>query len=102
MKVIWNKNADRQFDQVAEYIRMSFGTKRRNEFIREVRQITILLEHNPELGAIEPLFSDRPITYRSIVINSLNKLVYYIEDDSIRVAAFWDTRREPTQQAKIL
>ena len=30
----------------------------------------------------------------------LNKIVYYIKDDTIRIAAMWDTRREPKAQAK--
>lgn len=31
--------------------------------------------------------------------NGLNKLVYRIDDDTIRVVAFWDTRMEPEEQA---
>ena len=30
----------------------------------------------------------------------LNKIVYYIKDDTIRIAAMWDTRREPKAQAR--
>ena len=30
----------------------------------------------------------------------LNKLVYYVKDDTLHIAAFWDTRREPKNQAK--
>ena len=58
-----------------------------------------LLVNNPQLGAIEPLLADLPVVYRSIVVNRLNKLVYWINEDTIEIVAFWDTRREPKEQA---
>ena len=38
-------------------------------------------------------------TYRSVIINGLNKMVYRIDGDIIYVVDFWDTRREPVSQA---
>ena len=29
----------------------------------------------------------------------LNKVVYYVKGDTLHIAAFWDTRREPVNQA---
>ena len=42
---------------------------------------------------------DRTIAYRSVIVNGLSKMVYYIKDDTIRIVAFWDTRQEPEAQA---
>ncbi|MBO4551532.1 MAG: hypothetical protein J5733_12445 [Bacteroidaceae bacterium] len=53
----------------------------------------------PNLGKIDPLYADRSVAYRSVIINGLSKLVYRIDDDAIYVVDFWDTRREPTAQA---
>ena len=33
--------------------------------------------------------------YRSYVVNRLNKIVYFVKEDHIEVADFWDVRREP-------
>ena len=38
--------------------------------------------------------------YRSIVVNHLNKMVYRVLDDYIEIVDFWDTRREPKNQAE--
>lgn len=55
-----------------------------------------MLKQHPEMGAIDPLFEDFSIAYRSIVINRLSKMVYYIDNDTvIYIVAFWDCRREP-------
>ena len=37
-----------------------------------------------------------------VVVNNLNKMVYRIADDTIHIADFWDTRREPQKQAQQL
>lgn len=99
MKVIWQSNALRQRTGIAEYIRQEFGAKRKTRFLQEVRQMTQKLKSSPGIGQIDPLFADRPQTYRSVIINGLNKLVYRIDDDTIRIVAFWDTRMQPEEQA---
>ena len=99
MKVIWHPSAERAKLQVADYIRMQFGFKRKKVFMQEVRQMTQQLKRSPNIGSIDPLFEGRAKTYRSVVVNGLNKLVYYVEDDTIHIAAFWDTRMEPEEQA---
>ena len=99
MKVIWQSNALRQRTGIAEYIRQEFGTKRKTRFLQEVRQMVQKLKRSPGIGQIDPLFADRPQAYRSVIINGLNKMVYRIDDDTIRIVAFWDTRIEPEEQA---
>ena len=99
MRVIWDSRAKEAQRQIAAYIRHQFGVKFEKNFMQKVDQTVCMLVKSPNIGRIDPLFADRPIAYRSIVINGLSKLVYYIKDDTIRIAAFWDTRREPVAQA---
>ena len=99
MKVKWTERArDRKMD-VADYIRRQFGTKRRTRFLQEVRETTQMLRNEPNIGKIDPLYTDRPLTYRSVIINGLNKMVYRVDGDIIYIVDFWDTRREPVSQA---
>ena len=98
MKTSWDPGAKASFRQIARYINSRFGRKTRQKFIQEVKDMEDNLKRTPNLGSIDPLFSDRPIAYRSVVINGLSKMVYYVKDDTIRIAAFWDTRQEPNEQ----
>ena len=100
MRVIWDPKARKERNQVADYIQRTFGVKRRTRFIKEVRQMTQMLRNHPNLGSIDPLYADRSVAYRSVIINGLSKMVYRIEDDIIYIAAFWDCRREPKEQAE--
>ena len=99
MKVIWHPRAETAMLQVADYIREQFGFKRKKAFMQEVRQMAQKLRRSPYIGQIDPLFEGRSKTYRSVIVNGLNRMVYYIEDNTIHIAAFWDTRMEPEEQA---
>ena len=95
MKLKWYPGAQEALQNTARYIQIHFGNKSCKEFLREVVRTEKLLRQHPNIGPIEPLLADLPKTYRSIVINSLNKLVYRIEEDVIIVVDFWDVRRDP-------
>ena len=95
MKVIWQESAKEGRRQVAAYIRKEFGIRRVKRFRQEILDSVTLLRNTPNIGSFDPLYGNHPHTYRSIVINGLNKLVYRIDGDIIYIVDFWDTRREP-------
>lgn len=95
MKVVWMSLPKRQVREVAKYIRKEFGNKVKDDFMHEVREASRLIARSPNVGIVEPLLTDRPVMYRSYVVNRLNKIVYSVVDDHIEVAAFWDVRRDP-------
>lgn len=100
MRVSWSKKAGDAVVRTSVYILDKFGPKANENFLQEVRHVSELLESNPYLGPEEPLLTHKPKQYRSIVLNHQNKIVYYIKGNTIRIAAFWDTRREPKAQAR--
>ncbi len=100
MTVKWTPTAKKQWRKTAKYIQKKFGDKSREAFMQEVLQTSILLGQYPNLGKIEPFLADLPRSYRSVVVSRLNKIVYYIDGNIIYIVAFWDTRREPKQQAQ--
>ncbi len=102
MKVRWSPGARERMDKTADFIQEQYGVKSKMRFKKEVRRVNDLLKANPYLGPVEPLLEDLPVEYHSIVVNSLNKMVYRIADDTIHIADFWDTRREPQKQAQQL
>ena len=100
MKIHWHKRAADQLHQVEEYVLRDFGERIRQEFMDEVEQATLSLADMPTMGKIDPLFVYRKQTYRSNIVRRLNKIVYYVKNNTIHVAAFWDTRCEPKNQAR--
>ena len=70
MKAIWDSKAKKAQRQVASYIRKEFGVKRAKKFRQEVDDTVNQLMRSPGIGQIDPLFSDRARTYRSVIIVS--------------------------------
>ena len=95
MKVNFSEKAEWRIDDTAVYVKAEFGRRAEQEFKGKVRNVVRLLRRNPYLGPIEPLLSELPGTYRSVVVTNMNKMVYRIVDDRIEIADFWDVRREP-------
>lgn len=100
MNVIWLERAEKSMRQTEAYILQEYGEIASERFLQEVQDIAYLLEKMPELGHFEPFLAEYEQRYRSIVINRLNKLIYYIKDNTILIAAFWDCRREPKKLIK--
>ena len=99
MKVVMTAFAGQQIRQIARYIGREFGKKYRKEFLDKIKEARQLLAANPNLGLVEPLLSDYPKTYRSLVVTRLNKMIYYIDGSTIFIVDFWDVRREPSTLA---
>ena len=99
MKVIWLPQARKEVRRIGNYIRRQFGQLSYEKFKQEIREISHLLGTNPNIGIVEPLLVERTVKYHSLVMNELNKIIYFIKDDHIEVADFWDVRREPSKLA---
>ena len=100
MNVIWAEQASKAVKQTVNYIAAEHGRKKMEEFMQKVNAVGDLLGDNPYLGPTEPLLTNKPIAYRSVVVAKKNKIVYRINDDRIEVVDFWDVRREPKALAK--
>ena len=100
MRVVWYPEAAKRLRQVVSYIQTEYGSKSCTKFLKEAYRTERLLARNPNLGPVEPFLADAPVQYRSIVVNRLNKIVYWINGDVIEIVDFWDTRREPQKQAQ--
>lgn len=100
MNVVWHAQAEEALVNAAVYIQNHFGKRFREKFVGSVRQTEYALRLNPYLGKLEPLLMNRVREYRSIVVGTLNKIIYYVDSDVIYIADFWDVRREPKTLAE--
>ena len=99
MDIVWADEAFQRWCEAADYILRQHGIRAVEKFQKDTEEWEDSLSANPQIGKVEPLLANRDKLYRGVVINKLNKLIYYIEKDTIIIADFWDTRREPKTQA---
>ena len=100
MEIIWAEEAFRAWEKTMDYIIQEFGNRAAEKFHKKTEEWQDILCSSPLIGKKESLLKNRSRSYRSIVISKHNKLVYYIEGETIFIVDFWDTRREPLQQTK--
>lgn len=94
MTIHWHKRAAAQLHQVEGYVLRDFGERIRQEFMDDMEQAVLALADMPTMG-----IAHRKQEYRSIIVRRMNKVVYYVKGDTLHIVAFWDTRREPKNQA---
>ena len=100
MKTVeWTDKAMADFQRTTRYIIAEFGRKAAGKFEQNITEWEALIVRNPAIGMKEPQLAHRPEGFRSIVISRQNKLVYYVQGETVYIAALWDTRREPRAQA---
>lgn len=95
----WSDGAKKDFQNIIRYIAHEFGKKAVRKFEANVAQWENLIALNPAMGPKEPLLQGLDTEYHSVVVHRNCKMVYYVKGETLRIAALWDTRREPCAQA---
>ena len=57
-------------------------------------QISKLVKY-PEIGYPEPLLAGHRYLFRSKSINKYYRIIYFVNDDTLWIFDFWDSRRDP-------
>lgn len=96
MKLTWNKKALITQWLTAQYIKDNYGMKSAQKFLSQIHHLERLLLQNPNIAPIEPLLEGKAIEYRSIAVgDGINRIVYNIDGDFIKIVDIWDMRKSP-------
>lgn len=98
-QVIWRENALESLTRILEYGKELFGETAAVRLYGRIEELTAQVGKFPESGFREPALAGRPIEYRSLLINSRFKLIYfkYVINgvEYVVIAELWDTRMNP-------
>lgn len=50
MKVVWSKQARNQLASTSDYIKRKFGVQSKRKFLNKIRELSDILEENPDIG----------------------------------------------------
>ena len=95
MNIIWTNPAIDELGKTIRYITNNYGNKSVAKFNRQLAKSIKMISNNPQSAPKELLLENEEEEFRSIVINRLNKLVYYIDNNTLYIADIWDCRRAP-------
>ena len=94
IKVFWTQRALNDLEDIFEYYKYNASLKVARKLVKEIVKSTIVIQHSPKIGKIEELLIDRIIEYRFLIVKNY-KVIYWIEDNYVKVATVFDTRQNP-------
>ena len=101
-KLIWHPEAVSDLKSIVDYCREYFGKLVAGRVRSRILEGARLLISHPALGFVEPLLTDCPLQYRSLVIVPCTKVIYTVHEDYVFIHALWNTSRNPTDLVSIL
>ena len=100
MTVEWAPRALCEWENIARYIHEEFGKKAVIEFEQELELWEKRMAEHPDIAPHEALLKGKRREYHGLKVGKHNKLIYYIDGDTICIADLWDTRRSPSWLAR--
>lgn len=95
MKTQWTKRATIEFARTLTFIYQNYGPKSVAKVNKQFAKNIKMISKNPYSAPIEISLENEARVYRGLVVNKLNKIIYYIDNDKIYIADIWDTRKNP-------
>ena len=100
LKVFWTETAIEQLEDIFDFYKYKASHKIAKSMVTKIIDRTIQLEVHPESGQKEELLKIRKFDYRYLVEGNY-KIIYWIEENYIKIAAVFDTRQNPKKLKKI-
>ena len=101
MQINWSEQSQNDLQEILEYVAESFGRKKAEEVLDEIRHSTQLLKDFPMLAKFFVEDTELKIVYRTLP-SRLNQLVYFVDGETINVVTVWQNKRDISRLKKTL
>ena len=101
MQIKWSDLSRNDLRTILTYVGSNFGRRKAEELLFDIRERVELLKGYPKMGRIFIKDPELGITYRSISAK-LNKIVYFVEEETITIVTVWQNRQDVGRLKKIL
>ena len=92
MKIEWTEQGKRGWREVAAYVKREFGQQGFLLFKQRTKDNEKFVSNYPEGCEVVWTDPETGIDYRWCVIYKRSKMLYFVKDDKIFIADFWDVR----------
>lgn len=84
-----------QLRELYRYNEVLFGARKADHIFTLIKEVFDILRDFPGMGQIEPLLSDFPQCFRSFTQHPNTKIIYWVEDNTVKIALLFHTRQAP-------
>ena len=93
-RVVWNKRASKQLQELQELLEQEFGIKTVKTFTNRLFKFLELLIKYPHIGTLEYKTED----IRGFLLHRHTTIIYKIKQDSIYILSLFDNRQNPNRK----
>lgn len=101
MTINWSDTSYDDLHRILAYVGMNFGRHKAEEVLADFRERAEQLATFPKLGRVFVKDPELGITYRSLS-SKLNKIVYFIDGETINIVTVWQNRQDISRLKKQL
>lgn len=101
-KLKWSPRAKNDMVRIATFYKSVASPTIALKIIKNLHNNIKLLCRFPFLGHIEPWLEDYPQCFRSLVDVPNYKIVYWVEEEYVKIATIFDCRQAPERLYKII
>lgn len=84
-----------QLKELYRYNEVMFGVRKADHIFALIKEVFDILRDFPGMGQVEPLLSDYPQCFRSFTQHPNTKIIYWVEDNTVKIALLFHTRQAP-------
>ena len=95
MKIRWLELAEEDLEFIYQFYAKDKSTKIANKLYNDILDAVDSLADFPLMAPVELDLSDDNEEFRSLLVRRCYKVIYFVEDEFIYIAAVWDCRTEP-------
>jgi len=92
MKIEWTEQGKRGWREVAAYVKRDFGQQGLLLFKQRTKDNEKFIANFPEGCEVVWTDPETGIDYRWCVVYKRSKMLYFVQDEKIFIADFWDVR----------
>lgn len=94
VRIFWTEFASNQLLQIFDFYKYRANIDIGKKIVSQIVDRTVLLKQSPFVGTKEPLLENRKKDYRYLVDGNY-KIIYFIEDNNIKISSVFDCRQNP-------
>lgn len=91
MQINWSEQSRNDLREITTYVGVNFGRRKAEEVLADIRSQAEMIKTFPEVGRVFVKDNELDITYRSFT-DKMNKIVYFVEGDTINIVTVWQNR----------
>ena len=92
MKIVWTEQAKQGWQEVAAYILRDFGRQGFGQFKQRTKESETFISKFPKGCEVAWTDEETGVEYRWCTIYHRSKMLYFVYDEQIFIADFWDVR----------